>query len=135
MARWAARTRDGDLSGGDFPSWLIDLIGGRLTLDLSDHHGECIYSACQHYQKCYSSGACVGAARRPGHRQSCLVMVQAARGGSTASRPTRYVFDEGHHVFEAADSAFSALLSGRETAELRRWLRGAETRGAGGHEA
>ena len=47
------------------------------------------------------------------------------------SRPTHFVFDEGHHVFEAADSAFSALLSGREAAELRRWLRGAETRGSG----
>ena len=59
-------------------------------------------------------------------------LVQAARGGfDSHSRPTRYVFDEGHHVFEAADSAFSAVLSGRETAELRRWLRGAETRGAG----
>ena len=40
--------------------------------------------------------------------------------------PTRLVFDEGHHVFDAADGAFSAYLSGRETAELRRWLRGGE---------
>jgi ATP-dependent DNA helicase DinG len=36
------------------------------------------------------------------------------------------VFDEGHHLFDAADSAFSAELSGAETAELRRWLLGAE---------
>ena len=42
----------------------------------------------------------------------------------------RYVFDEGHHVFDAADSAFSAHLSGAEMAELRRWLRGAEGRGS-----
>ena len=133
MARWAARTRDGDLSGGDFPSWLIDLIGERLTLDLSDHHGECIYSACQHYQKCYIERG-VRRARRADLviANHALVMVQAARGGLDGhSRPTRYVFDEGHHVFEAADSAFSAVLSGRETAELRRWLRGAEARGAG----
>jgi ATP-dependent DNA helicase DinG len=40
--------------------------------------------------------------------------------------PVRYVFDEGHHVFDAADSAFSAELSGIEAAELRRWLLGAE---------
>ena len=43
-----------------------------------------------------------------------------------AAHPNRYVFDEGHHVFDAADSAFSAYLSGRETAELRHWVRGAE---------
>jgi ATP-dependent DNA helicase DinG len=40
--------------------------------------------------------------------------------------PSRYVFDEGHHVFDAADGAFSAALSGMETAEMRRWLLGAE---------
>ena len=56
-----------------------------------------------------------------------LVMVQAALGGlDDATMPTRYVFDEGHHLFDAADSAFSAHLSGMEAAELRRWLLGAE---------
>ncbi len=33
-----------------------------------------------------------------------LVMVNAARGRDHAQRPTRIVFDEGHHVFDAADS-------------------------------
>jgi ATP-dependent DNA helicase DinG len=59
-------------------------------------------------------------------------MIQAALGGiDDATVPTRYVFDEGHHVFDAADSAFSAHLSGLETAELRRWLRGHEGRSRG----
>ncbi|MGD1934701.1 MAG: helicase C-terminal domain-containing protein, partial [Candidatus Phaeomarinobacter sp.] len=40
----------------------------------------------------------------------------------------RVVFDEGHHVFDAADGAFSVVLSGFETAELRRWIRGSEAR-------
>jgi ATP-dependent DNA helicase DinG len=40
----------------------------------------------------------------------------------------RYVFDEGHHLFDAADSGFSAALSGREMAELRRWIRGPDAR-------
>src|SRR5258708_21076284 len=54
-------------------------------------------------------------------------MIQAALGGDDdAVLPTRLVFDEGHHVFDAADSAFSAHLSGGEGEELRRWLRGAE---------
>ena len=133
MARWAARTRDGDLTGGDFPSWLVDLLGAAKTLDLSDHHGECIYSACQHYQKCYIERG-VRRARRADLviANHALVMVQAVRGAlDSNNRPTRFVFDEGHHVFDAADSAFSALLSGREAAELRRWLRGAEARGSG----
>ena len=43
----------------------------------------------------------------------------------------RIVFDEGHHLFDAADSAFSACLSGQEAAELRRWVRGPEGRRRG----
>ena len=54
-------------------------------------------------------------------------MIQAALGGGEdAALPTRYVFDEGHHVFDAADSAFAGHLTAPETAELRRWLLGAE---------
>jgi ATP-dependent DNA helicase DinG len=41
-------------------------------------------------------------------------------------RRVRFVLDEGHHLFDAADSGFAAVLSGREMAELRRWIRGPE---------
>jgi ATP-dependent DNA helicase DinG len=60
-----------------------------------------------------------------------LVMVNAARGRDVAQRPTRIVFDEGHHVFEAADSTFSADLTGAEAIELRRWVIGPEKGGKG----
>ncbi|MBN9571480.1 MAG: hypothetical protein J0H30_10635 [Alphaproteobacteria bacterium] len=43
-------------------------------------------------------------------------------GDVAPERRVRYVFDEGHHLFDAADSGFSALLSGVEMADLRRWL-------------
>ena len=130
MARWAAKTRDGDMVGGDFPAWLVDLVGREQSLGLADRRGECIYAACPHYQKCFIERS-VRRARRAEIvvANHALVMVQAALGGIDDSYlPTRYVFDEGHHVFAAADSAFSAHLSGRETAELRRWLLGAEGR-------
>jgi ATP-dependent DNA helicase DinG len=128
LARWAARTRDGDMVGGDFPAWLVDLIGRERSLGLADRRGECIYSACPHYQKCFiersvrrARGAEIVGANH------ALVMIQAALGGiDDLYLPTRYVFDEGHHLFDAADNAFSAYLSGRETADLRRWLLGAE---------
>jgi len=67
-----------------------------------------------------------------------LVMTQAAFDGARTARGLkqdgetaalkRIVFDEGHHLFDAADSAFSAALSGQEAAELRRWIRGPEGR-------
>ena len=58
-------------------------------------------------------------------------MVNAARGRDHAQRPTRIVFDEGHHVFEAADSTFAAGLSGQEAIELRRWIIGPERKNRG----
>ncbi|MGM2880235.1 hypothetical protein, partial [Bacillus cereus group sp. BC57] len=56
-----------------------------------------------------------------------LVMVNAARGRENQTRPTRYVFDEGHHLFDAADAMFSVALTGQESIELRRWLTGPES--------
>eukprot|EP01037_Dinobryon_pediforme_P022297 gene22297-23408_t len=60
-----------------------------------------------------------------------LVMVNAARGRESTTRPTRYVFDEGHHLFDAADAMFSTALTGAETIELRRWVLGPESGGRG----
>ena len=60
-----------------------------------------------------------------------LVMIQAAIGGDDGRQPTRLVFDEGHHIFDAADGAFAAQLSARETTDLRRWLIGTEHRRGG----
>jgi len=131
MARWTGATRDGDMVGGDLPGWLADLMGKARTIGLADRRGECIFSACPHFRKCFIEKA-VRKARRADIvvANHALVMMQAAFGGlDDGTMPTRYVFDEGHHVFEAADGAFSASLSGMETAELRRWLLGAESEG------
>ncbi len=127
MARWIKATRDGDMIGGDFPAWLVGLFGRQLTLDLTDTRGECVYSACAHYGKCFVEHT-VRRAKLADIvvANHALVMVQAAMGGDEGVLPTRYVFDEGHHLFDAADGAFSAHLSGRECADLRRWLVGAE---------
>ena len=128
MVRWAEATRDGDMVGGDFPSWLVDVGGWARTMGLADHRGECIFSGCAHYRKCFIERA-VRKARRADIviANHALVMVQAALGGlDDATQPLRLVFDEGHHVFDAADSAFSADLTMRECAEARRWILGPE---------
>ncbi|HZU62408.1 MAG TPA: ATP-dependent DNA helicase [Novosphingobium sp.] len=127
VARWAAYSRDGDMIGGDLPGWLGTLFRQRGITALTDRRGECVYAGCPHYRKCFIERA----ARASAEAQlvianHALVMVNAARGKDVAQRPTRIVFDEGHHVFEAADSTFAADLTGAETIELRRWVIGPE---------
>ena len=129
IARWIAATASGDLVGGDLPGWLAEAIGRGRVNSLADRRGECIHSACPHFRRCFVEKN-VRAARhaRLVVANHALVMAQAALGGlDDATVPTRYVFDEGHHLLEAADAAFSLRLSGQEGRELRRWLLGAET--------
>jgi ATP-dependent DNA helicase DinG len=128
IARWAQTTADGDLNGGDLPGWFAELFGAGATAGLADRRGECIHGACAHHQRCFIEHT-VRRARTADLvvANHALVMTQAAwQGLDDDIVPTRYVFDEGHHVFEAADSAFAAELSGIEGAELRRWLLGPE---------
>jgi ATP-dependent DNA helicase DinG len=128
VARWALVTADGDIQGGDLPGWLAELFGTAAILGLADRRGECIHAACPHWRRCFVEHTIRRARAAPlVVANHALVMAQAAWGGLDDSTvPTRYVFDEGHHVFEAADGAFSAALTGLETADLRRWLLGAE---------
>ncbi|MES1989328.1 MAG: ATP-dependent DNA helicase [Pseudomonadota bacterium] len=154
IARWARASRDGDMVGGDFPAWLTQRmnVSSEPRGALTDRRGECIYSACTHFKKCFIEKA-IRKARRADIvvANHALVMRQAAldqavallapkanahtadaAGNSEDEEPSgrearsRFVFDEGHHIFDAADSAFSTHLSALETAELRRWIRGPE---------
>jgi ATP-dependent DNA helicase DinG len=134
VARWIQSGTDGDLSGAGFPAFLA---ASMPLSEITDRRGECIYAACSHYRVCFIERAI----RRARHApivvaNHALVIAQAAgdvvdpdqSDDAPPERRLRYVFDEGHHLFEAADSGFAALLSGREMAELRRWIRGPEGR-------
>ncbi|MDI6651796.1 ATP-dependent DNA helicase [Gluconobacter japonicus] len=134
LARWAEASRDGDLMGGDLPGWFGELFGHGTLYGVADRRGECIHAACPHYQACFVEHG-IRRARQADLvvANHALVMSQAAWASLAPpglpdedAAPTRYVFDEGHHVPEAADSAFATVLSGLEAAELRRWLLGAE---------
>ena len=127
VARWAAYSQDGDMIGGDLPGWLATLFRQRGVAALTDRRGECVYAGCPHYRKCFIERSSRASAQADlVIANHALVMVNAARGRDAAQRPARIVFDEGHHVFEAADSTFAAALTGTETIELRRWVIGPE---------
>ncbi len=137
IARWIAAGADGDVSGAGFPSFLGASFPVR---EITDRRGECIYSACPHYRVCFIERAVRRSRRAPiVVANHALVIAQAGRDWASpdattdvpVERRVRYVFDEGHHLFDAADSGFATHLCGREMADLRRWIRGYEGRARG----
>lgn len=127
VARWAAYSQDGDMIGGDLPGWLGTLFRNRAIRSLTDQRGECVYAGCPHYRRCFIERSARASAQADlVIANHALVMINAARGRDHAQRPTRVIFDEGHHVFDAADSTFASALTGAETIELRRWVIGPE---------
>src|SRR4051812_3012361 len=130
VGRWAAYSKDGDMVGGDLPGWLPSLFRKAGAAALTDRRGECVYAGCPHYRRCF-----IERAERTSREADivianhALVMVNAARGREDA--PGRIVFDEGHHLFDAADSTFAVAFGGQEAIELRRWIVGPEGRSRG----
>lgn len=130
MLRWAAMTQDGDMAGKDFPGWVAGLIGRTRLNAFADRRGECIYSACPHFDRCFIEKSTRKAKRADiVIANHALVMHQIAMNGEDGQLPGRYIFDEGHHLFEAADGAFDFQLNGTQAADLRRWLLGSEAGG------
>ena len=130
VGRWAAYTKDGDMVGGDLPGWLPSLFRRAGAAALTDRRGECVYAGCPHYRRCF-----IERAERASREADivianhALVMVNAARGREDS--PARILFDEGHHLFDAADSTFAVAFGGQEAIELRRWIVGPEGRSRG----
>jgi ATP-dependent DNA helicase DinG len=130
VGRWAAYTKDGDMVGGDLPGWLPSLFRRAGSTALTDRRGECVYAGCPHYRRCF-----IERAERASREADvvianhALVMINAARAREDA--PGRILFDEGHHLFDAADSTFAVTFGGQEAIELRRWIVGPEGRSRG----
>ncbi len=131
-ARWAMYSRDGDMVGGDLPGWLSGLFGRNAQASLTDRRGECVYAGCPHYKRCFIERAVRASADADlVIANHALVMINAVRGKSEGRGLSRIVFDEGHHLFDAADSTFALHLTGSEAIELRRWIIGPEKRSKG----
>jgi ATP-dependent DNA helicase DinG len=130
VGRWAAYSKDGDMVGGDLPGWLPSLFRRAGAAALTDRRGECVYAGCPHYRRCF-----IERAERASREADivianhALVMINAARAREDA--PGRILFDEGHHLFDAADSTFAVTFGGQEAIEMRRWIVGPEGRSRG----
>ena len=130
VGRWAAYSKDGDMVGGDLPGWLPSLFRRAGATALTDRRGECVYAGCPHYRRCF-----IERAERAGREADivianhALVMINAAHAREDS--PQRIVFDEGHHLFDAADSTFGVTFGGQDAIEMRRWIVGPEGKSRG----
>lgn len=153
LARWIVYTLDGDLLSGDRPSWIEKLKPNPLgthsplsVMALIDRRGECTYGACPHYRVCFieksqrraktarlviANHALVLSQAAFDHYDKALELPITPHSDEhlSVSEPalSRLIFDEGHHLFAAADSAFRTQISLQEAHELRRYIRGPES--------
>lgn len=133
LCNWAEQSSDGDLFGGDLPNWFHDLFDHKLPYILAERRGECIHAGCPHYQTCFvehsirkAQNAEIVIANHALIINHFSWALENASPEWEESLPTRLVFDEAHHLMDAADTAFSVTFSAVETSELRRWLLGSE---------
>ncbi|MEM7197366.1 MAG: hypothetical protein AAF352_03245, partial [Pseudomonadota bacterium] len=125
IARWARATRDGDITGTDFPAWMSDLAPKGFLDSIRDRRAECIHAHCRHYEQCFVEHN----HRRARHAElvianHALVMGLATQQRLHAEGSHYFLMDEAHHVFACADQAYACRICGRELAELRQWLLG-----------
>ncbi len=127
IARWAEHSIDGDINGTDFPSWLSAVIdrNGKILkhLTLKYDMGE-THSGC-HHDNCF-----VDVPLRKAKyadiviTNHAFVLHYAMRHyeNDAEDRLPHIVFDEGHHLFDACDSAFCISFTGGDAYMLRRFL-------------
>ena len=135
IARWIASGTDGDISGAGFPAFLA---ASMPLSEVTDRRGECIYAACPHYRICFIERAIRRARHAPivvANHALVIAQARAATGWRRTRPPTRR--RSGGCAMSSTKAiicstppiaASPRLLSGREMAELRRWIRGPEGR-------
>ncbi len=124
VARWITETKFGDMNGDDFPAWLEDLFDHRLTQELADRRYGCIHQLCPHYKRCF-----VEMTRHNGRHADIIVSNHAlslteAESGAIENNPRLNVmiFDEAHHLFQAADNFYAVKFNGIESTQLKQWF-------------
>ena len=103
-------------------------MGKQNIKSLTDYHRECIYQQCPYFRKCFIEKI-IRKSRRAKIVISnhALTMSEISGKLEEVNSPTRYIFDEAHHLFNSADNTFCSIISGFEGEEVHRWLKGKES--------
>ncbi len=127
IARWLQETSAGDLIGGDFPAWLTGLFQQNIMLGFFDYKGGCIHNSCSQYKKCFieaNKKATLGADIVIANHAFIFNYMGSQDIFDAQRQITHLIFDEGHHLFDAADQSFSYQLTLRNCYDVRKWVEG-----------
>ncbi|MCH9853198.1 MAG: ATP-dependent DNA helicase [Alphaproteobacteria bacterium] len=124
LARWLSETKFGDMNGDDFPAWLEDLFDNKLAREVADRRYGCIHQLCPHYKNCF-----IESVRHQSKHADIIISNHAlslteAQSGAIEHNPRLniMIFDEAHHLFQAADNFYAVSFNGAETTQLKQWL-------------
>ncbi|QCE35588.1 ATP-dependent DNA helicase [Acetobacteraceae bacterium] len=129
ILNWAKESKDGDIKGGDLPGWFNHLYGYSHIFQLTDKEGECLHTGCLFYQRCFFESINQKSLNArliiSNHALTLIRLAQNADKEITSSMPARhFIFDESHHLQQAADNVFSIRLSSKALTEFRNRLLG-----------
>ena len=137
LARWLSETKFGDMNGDDFPAWLEDLFDNKLKREVADRRYGCIHQLCPHYRNCF-----IESVRQQSKHADIIISNHAlslteAQSGAIEHNPRLNVmiFDEAHHLFQAADNFYAVSFNGAETTQLKQWLDDNPQNNAGGRQS
>ena len=123
-ARWISKTKFGDMNGDDFSPWLEDLFQNRLAKNLADRHNHCIHHLCPHFKNCFVENSKIMAKQADIVITNHALSLNETESGNLHNNPriTHFIFDEAHHLFQAADNFYAKILRANEAAQLFLWL-------------
>lgn len=125
IARWILNTKNGDIMGDDFLSWLFDLVDrtnfvlSRLIVkrDFGETHRGCV-----HDKKCFVDNAVKKSFDADIVITNHAYIMSMVNNPNLENFPKYIIFDEGHHLNEVADSAFCGIFSIREIFRIKSFI-------------
>ena len=144
MTQWVLNTKNGDITGPDFLSWIFPLVKYNYKqkkaqntfkiTDLTLTHGECTRNACPHFKKCFlfKNKNKIKNAKLIIANHALIITnalnnddgngdgeEETQQNEEKNSIPKYIIFDEAHHIFDAADSATATRLTHIECQKIK----------------
>ncbi len=125
LAGYILKTDDGDFIGGDFFNRLSEILPSAALTAVTDKARDCTRAACDFYQKCFVEKAEDKSKQAKIIIANHAALIARALTDDIDERAGHYIFDEAHHLFDIADSAFTVEMNVFSLADLRKRIAGA----------